>query len=66
MTKAASRTVREAVDEFDTAFDGNLGAAPGFKFETAMTWMSVAACAWANGADMRKVTRTQIEAFSKL
>jgi hypothetical protein len=31
-----------------------------------MAWTTAWYAAWRNGADMRKVTRAQIEAFSKL
>lgn len=46
--------------------NATLGWAPKLDFETAMAWTAAWYRAWANGDDMRKVTRAQIEAFSKL
>jgi CDP-glucose 4,6-dehydratase len=43
-----------------------LGWAPKLDFEAAMAWTAAWYRAWADGANMRKVTRDQIAAFSKL
>jgi CDP-glucose 4,6-dehydratase len=43
-----------------------LGWAPKLDFETSMAWTAAWYRAWTKGEDMRKFTRTQIQAFSKL